>query len=461
MLPALHGRHGRARFGGFPWPAATSRAMQDTRRPLQRQGSAIMLHSLVLTHLEINGFKSIRSARVDLGVVNVFIGANGSGKSNVLEALGVLSAALFGSVEPETLKIRGVRPGLPSIYKTSLAQMRIPRLIKLSVAGDGCAYRLALDVPTSQSRSRWLIHSETLEREGRTLLSRSRAGCRAFGQAGQVKLVPVGWESAARAALQHVADATAARDFIERLVDYAIFAPATTVLRGLAPDTGRDPLGLAGSGLPSAFKEVLVQRRIDRIGIVDKDDFWRMIEWANQIRAVRASDAPISPAVNVGQVALQFQDKFMARGRNTLTAYDASEGALYVIFLLTAASHPRAPRLFAVDNFDHALHPRLAAQLVRVVSKGLVEDRSRQVLLTTHNPLVLDGLDLRDDQIRLFAVERATGGERDEQGETRARGETYVRRVEVTADLLDEADRGLSLSRLWVMGRLGGVPRSL
>jgi predicted ATPase len=139
----------------------------------------------------------------------------------------------------------------------------------------------------------------------------------------------------------------------------------------------------------------------------------------------------------------------MRKERNTLSAYDASEGALYVLFLLALASHDRAPRVFAIDNFDQALHPRLAQALTRLVSDQIAKDGTRQVLATTHSPLVLDGLDLTNPAIRLFAVDRDQNGM------------TQVRRVEVSPELWAEAERGLGLSRLWVMGRLGGVPRLL
>ncbi|MEN8220445.1 MAG: hypothetical protein ABFS56_29670, partial [Pseudomonadota bacterium] len=66
--------------------------------------------------------------------------------------------------------------------------------------------------------------------------------------------------------------------------------------------------------------------------------------------------------------------------------------------------------------------------------------------LTTHNPLVLDGINLRDDRVRLFAVAR------------NSKGYTEIRRVNVTEELLEEGKKGLTLSRLWVMGNLGGVP---
>ena len=67
----------------------------------------------------VKDFKSLVEVTVDLGVVNVFIGANGSGKSNLLEAVGVLGAAASGRVNDESLKYRGVRPGRPALYKSS------------------------------------------------------------------------------------------------------------------------------------------------------------------------------------------------------------------------------------------------------------------------------------------------------------------------------------------------------
>ena len=47
----------------------------------------------MITKIAIESFKSLERVEVELGRVNVFIGANGSGKSNLLEAIGVLSAA--------------------------------------------------------------------------------------------------------------------------------------------------------------------------------------------------------------------------------------------------------------------------------------------------------------------------------------------------------------------------------
>ena len=137
----------------------------------------------------------------------------------------------------------------------------------------------------------------------------------------------------------------------------------------------------------------------------------------------------------------------MRKDRNVLSGYDASEGALYALFLAVVSGHEASPALCAVDNADHGLNPRLARSLMEYLCRWYLESSTpRQILLTTHNPLVLDGLPLQDERVRLFTVART------------ASGRTSVRRVVVDDELRKKADQGWSLSRLWVMGHLGGVP---
>jgi predicted ATPase len=137
----------------------------------------------------------------------------------------------------------------------------------------------------------------------------------------------------------------------------------------------------------------------------------------------------------------------MREDRNGLSAHDASEGALYVLFALVLALHPKAPALSAVENLDQNMHPRLARATIRALCAALLKaETPRQALLTTHNPLVLDGLDLRDDRIRLFTVERDRAGA------------SQIRRVQVDEGMLAAVESGLTLSSLWLMGRLGGAP---
>jgi len=417
----------------------------------------------MLTRFTVKGFKSLLDATVELGAVNVFIGANGSGKSNILEALGVMGAAAFGSVEPETLRYRGVRLGLPALYKTSFKGQEPHRAISFRAEMLEAGYQLELDNPIEEFQAKWRIISEKLavgktsplvDRQGRggmiRVIQGQNIGGLSFDEQQSMASRMVDLLDVLRAQQQGAVreETTQAQELLAALKDYALFAPVTPVLRGTAEDVARDPLGLGGSGLPTAIQSLLNEEE-RTLGPFDLDEIWEMIEWAQDVSAARGSEVPLSPAVPTKPIILKFVDRFMAQERNSLSAYDASEGALYVLFMLALASHPKAPRIFAVDNFDQALHPRLAAALTRMVANHIVREGKRQMLVTTHNPLVLDGLDLRDDRIRLFAVERGRNGA------------TQINRVVLSEELLAEADKGMSLSRLWVMGRLGGVPRSI
>ena len=111
------------------------------------------------------------------------------------------------------------------------------------------------------------------------------------------------------------------------------------------------------------------------------------------------------------------------------------------------ALHEKTPELFALDNADHGLNPRLVRCLMECYCNWILNARKpRQVLMTTHNPVVLDGLPLQDDRVRLFAVERSNTGR------------TIVTRLKIDQKIMAKAKEGWTLSRLWVMGHLGGVP---
>lgn len=408
----------------------------------------------MITRFRVAGFKSLLDADVELGAFNVFIGANGAGKSNLLEAFGVMGAAVSGSVEPETLSYRGVRPGLPSLYKTSNQYYRFRRSITLEAISGDCVYRVGLDNPIKSPSPNWRFLSETLEDGDAKILSRNPRSFRIWSKEHNVHLAKDGKISATESIVKLAAalreDVTAVNRMIYDLRNYAIFSPNTPVLRGIVPDhTERQPLGLSGGGLAEAVKD-LHNPTDDEFGEYDLDDILGMIDWAESFSVVRRASGLLSPAVKTSSQVVRFVDRYMRQERNTLSGYDASEGALYILFMLALACHPESPRLLAVDNFDQALHPRVAARLTELISQRVAETLERQILLTTHNPLVLDGLDLRNDQIRLFAVDR------DDEGLT------TIKRITITEDLKAEAVRNkLPLSRLWVMGRLGAVPKTI
>lgn len=401
-----------------------------------------------ISRFRVEGFKSLAKLDLELGLVNVFVGANGSGKSNLLEAIGVLGAAIDDKVEPNRLRERGVRRAPAELYKSSFRQRRMQRVIRLEARTAEALYLLDLDKPTDSPDQSWGIAAERLDVGNKTLLRRTTQACSFFDKKARriVQPTPLSDQTMVRDVARLRPDAQPAHELLDLLKRYRIYSPTTPVLRGLDRDEEHTPLGLGGSRLPNALSELLGDARSGRLGDFDLEDIWEMIDWTDQIKVISAEQAVLSPSVNPGRFVVQFRDRFMAQKRNLLSGYDASEGALYVLFYLALACHPQAPAFCAIDNFDQALNPRLACRLTKIITKHLVAAGKQQWLLTTHNPLVLDGLDLADDRIRLFALNR------DDQGMTK------IERVIVDPEILSDESKNLSLSRLWVMGRLGGVP---
>ena len=387
----------------------------------------------MIKSIAIQGFKSIYDLELDLGRVNVFIGPNGSGKSNILEALGVLSAAAKGRVDDEALQYRGVRPGLPALYKSSFKSDRtLPHIMLEAQSQDDVDFRVALLNPLEEPKPSWAFKTEYLSVGGRALVS----------EGVRNKKNP----ESGRSALEMVNFEPASPEF-KIMIDlqrFAIYCPNTPTLRSTIPDPqSREPLGLAGGRLAEALEELLKASNSDYIDHIN--DALETIEWASSISVTRSVSNILSPSVPRAEKIIRFTDRFMSKNRNTLSASDASEGALYILFYAVLALSPKSPGFFAIDNFDQTLNPRMARHVTSRFCDWVVSKESPQVLLTAHNPAVLDGLDLSNQEIRLFAVDRNN------------KGHTSVHRIEVTEELL-KLNAQYPLSRLWMMGNLGGVP---
>ena len=72
----------------------------------------------------------------------------------------------------------------------------------------------------------------------------------------------------------------------------------------------------------------------------------------------------------------------------------------------------------------------------------LADQYDKQLLVTTHNPAILDGITLNDDGNHLFVVERS------DEGDTRID----------ELKLKPATERRMKLSEMWMNGMIGGIP---
>ena len=108
--------------------------------------------------LGLRDFRSWQSVDIELEPgATVFVGRNGFGKTNLLEALGMLGAAI-DTLDAARLKERGVRPAPLELYKSSfhLPPARRPRIRASAWVWPSGETRL-----TAQSTLGWLAAKAT------------------------------------------------------------------------------------------------------------------------------------------------------------------------------------------------------------------------------------------------------------------------------------------------------------
>lgn len=414
----------------------------------------------MLKSLEIKLFKSIRSLKLDLGRVNLFIGGNGSGKSNILEAIGLLSACIDQGLRGRDLERKGMRLSPPELMKSAHKNAKLPKIFSLNANFSGnIHYQCNL---TSRAHDPLLrFHSESCELNGKKQFGRSGAGAKVLGSSISSDLDKYrGMWDQIRFAFPF--DASVEKTFSE-FGRYAIYTPQTDFLRGKrggALDV--PPIGLHGEGLPEAALSVILRSNENKKPL-ERDFANRAIrlvflpDWTNRVRVGKIQQALVSQDIaEPSQEMVYFVDRFMREGRNTLSAYDSSEGTLFLLFVAILMAHEDSPRYFALDNVDNALNPKLTRKLVELMIELTDEVHEKdhpfgpkQIFLTSHNPTSLDAFDLFNPDHRVFVVSR------------NEKGHTLAERLEPAKDMTPEdwaiASNGKNLSQLWLDDMIEGA----
>lgn len=217
-----------------------------------------------------------------------------------------------------------------------------------------------------------------------------------------------------------------------------IYTPDNTTLRTPPPESAIQPLGVKGQGLLKLLQS-FIDPKTDpnlRDRLKDLKERLHLFGWFEDF------DCPDDTAT--AQARLQIHDRWLAPERAVFDQRSANEGFLYLLFYFTLLMSWRTPKFFAIDNIDAALNPRLCTILMEQLVE-LAKKYDKQVICTTHNPAILDGLDLKDDDQRLYAVRRDS------------EGHTVVRRVSAP-EPQQPGDLPVRLSEAFTRGIIGGLP---
>lgn len=409
---------------------------------------------------------------MEFGRVNLFIGGNGSGKSNILEAIGVSSAALARGVNDVDLRSKGIRLTPPALMKSAFKNESLRATLAIECELDeGVGYNFSLEASDSSASLALKTEKCYILGEGRNIFGR---GPRSTAVLGETIDRPAESQRGLWDQLKFSRNfSEAVSRQLDSLSAYSIYSPQTEFLRQHKEGVvEKPPIGLHGEGLGVAVHSLIRQRqkyRFPGTGNRDEANKWRLESvsiamdlvwipgWTQRVRVGQPKSHTRSRGIaSPDDLTVFFIDKYMHQSRNTLTAYDSSEGTLYLLFMAVLLAHRESPKIFSVDNVDNALNPRMTRQMVSSVIRSVKHKQKYeldigpdQVFLTSHNPTALDAFDIFDDEQRIFVVSRD------------GRGHTVVERLKPSEDMTrqkwDLAMKGRNLSQLWIDGEIGGA----
>jgi predicted ATPase len=395
--------------------------------------------------ITVKNFKSIVDERVELGRFNVFIGANGSGKTNLLEATGMMAAAEAGRLTVEDLLLRGLRVARPAMTLNAFSSQADPlqRVVTFGFETDfeGTTIRQELHVQSPQQDA-----ITTGWTPGMRSISGAQQRVQALVQSRTERIQALsadqseeGRQRLAEAMVQYQSDPFGVGTF---LMSFGVYAAETPALRGMDTSSHRDPVGLHGENL-DVFLARMAHDEPDAYQLVIEKAHG--ISWLSDV-FVDEPDALKFQGHKLGRSTsrLYFRDRYIPDPANVLAAENANEGVLHLLFYLALFASKATPAVFAIDNIETGLNPSLCTRLIEDLV-ALAKTRGKQVLVVTQSPAVLDGMNLHDDDERLFEVFR------DDEGHTK------TKRIKLKPNVNVDGQR-LKLSELWMRGALGAIP---
>jgi predicted ATPase len=358
----------------------------------------------MITEIQIENFKSIHTLKMNLGRVNVLIGENGCGKSNILEAITLCSAAAHAKLDNEFLVSRGIRVVEPQFMRSAFELESIKKEISIYLeANNGNYFRCNL-VHDNEPYSAWNSTNDKYE-----------------NQEGREDSYPSGEEILNAIKYPSISE-------------FLIFSPENTSLRKFDEEGQIQPLGIKGEGLFKLLKVMSSNKDLDQINEIQEK--LRLLDWFDNFE--------IPQGLSVER-SIQIKDRYLDDAIPFFDQRSANEGFLFLLFYFTLFISDYTPKFFAINNIDASLNPKLCTRLIKELVQ-LAKKYDKQVIFTTHNPAILDGLNLGDEEQRLFAIYRNKSGH------------TKAERILKPEPL--EGEDPIKLSEAFMRGYIGALPKN-
>jgi predicted ATPase len=342
--------------------------------------------------LLVKGFRSLANVRIDFDNPTFLVGRNGSGKSNIGDALRFVAEAMNSPLK-EVIDRRGG----PNGVRTKFARNGSPRNLGLGIVGgpwedlldygvqgavesfrysfeigpvadydieilrEQCVIRYKDGTRKWLDRRKDILRTNILDfKEGR-FIQRSYLAVPLFAGAGGLEFV---------------------YQILSRMKAYAINPVSLREMQD--PESGRE-LRNDARNAASVFQEIKSRAPQD----------------IKRIQEVLAAIVPNTTVVDTvphrEKVAFEFAQQWGNREKLTFEAYSMSDGTLRALGLLLAVYQVQKPSLIFVEEPESSIHPGAAGALLDTLKFA---SSMMQVVISTHSPAILDAKWIEDKNIR-------------------------------------------------------------
>jgi predicted ATPase len=414
----------------------------------------------VLTRLEVDGFKNLIGFSAEFGPFTCIAGENGAGKSNVFDAIELLSLLADHSLMDAAQELRSTKaersgdPGdlfwngfLPDRRRISIsAEVIVPpeveddfgRVAKPSITFLRYSVEIGYEQPQGKERMGRLVllseHLEhinqgdamqhlafqpskpfresavqgrrsagafisTVEEDGETIIKIHQDG----GSRGRPRPAAARRAPATVVSTITTSESPTILALRRELQSWRRLALEPSALR--APDRYVDPQAMTSDGrhLPATLY---------RIAAHYGDDARLYARVVSRLAALTKLDAR-QLVVDADDAREQFSIKLRTASGAEIPARSLSEGTLRFLALCVLLEDPDATGVICMEEPENGIHPANAGAMVNLIRDLAADDAEavgddnpfRQVIVNTHSPLVVQ---LVGDEDLLFAVPVAT-----------------------------------------------------
>ena len=329
-----------------------------------------------IERLEIKGFRSLRDVVWEPGQLNVLIGLNASGKSNLLDACALLQESVHGKLNESIVRRGGMAPLVWDGQASSITWI-------LTTGGEpGIDY--ALDLARLGANSGFRIESEILtssSQEGLGYIDRAPGSTMILDPSGAHVPYP-DRVSDVQTLLSLVSGSFAgiptARIFRDRLESWSIYeslhVDRESPVRQASVTRFEKKIASDGQNLIPVLHTLYTGDR----------EFRRIVDAAMLAAFGDDYEELLFPPAADQRVQLRLRWRSL---QSEQSAASLSDGTLRFLILVSILANPDPGALIAIDEPEIGLHPRMFSILAELAQNAA---ERTQVVFTTHSPEFLD-----------------------------------------------------------------------